>query len=400
MSSDIIAFIPVRGGSKSIPLKNIKLLAGKPLVCHVIDAALAATIIDKIVISTDSEDICSVIRSVYTNNERIEIYNRSEENASDTASTESAMLEYAFGKEFDHIILIQATSPLLTTAVLDDAIRHYFKNSAGGLLSVVRQKRFIWYEGPDKNGHPQNYQILKRPRRQDFDGFLVENGAFYITSRKLLLENGCRISEPIFLWEMPEHTYFELDEPGDWTIIEGLYEQIHSPKTDSINEIAAGIKLFLTDVDGVLTDAGMYYTETGDEIKKFNTRDGKAFELLRNHGILTGIITAENTTIVKRRAEKIKSDFLFQGVKDKVAVLKKIMQETGFKENEVAYIGDDLNDIGILKCIKLSACPANAVKAVKRLSRVVCNQKGGDGCVREFAELILKAKNLNTTDEV
>ncbi len=152
------------------------------------------------------------------------------------------------------------------------------------------------------------------------------------------------------------------------------------------------IKLFLTDVDGVLTDGSMYYTESGDEIKRFHTHDGMAFELLRNAGIKTGIITSENTQIVARRAAKIKADYLFQGKRDggKLAVAQQICTERGISLSEVAYIGDDINCLDLLQAVGMAACPANAVAVIKNLpSIILLEKKGGDGAVREFVELIL-----------
>lgn len=384
----IIGFIPVRGGSKSIPYKNIKLLAGKPLVCHVIDAALGATLINKVVVATDAEYIKELILNYYPNNSRVEVYDRDPLNATDTASTESVMLEYAnVNQDFNQLVLIQATSPLIKSHDLHGALEKYLQHKeAGGLLSVVRQKRFIWEEKSNGEVQAKNYDFQNRPRRQDFEGYLVENGAFYITSRQLLLQNQCRISNPVIHWEMLEESYVELDEPHDWLFVEQLIKNKLKP---SIKGAPEEIKLFLTDVDGVLTDAGMYYSENGDEQKKFNTRDGKAFELLRNAGIKTGIITAENTKIVERRAAKIKADYLYQGVVNKVEILNEILAKTGFKASEVAYIGDDLNDVGIIGLVGLSACPQDAVEDVRQQVNKVLNTKGGAGCVREFAELIL-----------
>jgi 3-deoxy-D-manno-octulosonate 8-phosphate phosphatase (KDO 8-P phosphatase) len=153
------------------------------------------------------------------------------------------------------------------------------------------------------------------------------------------------------------------------------------------------IKLFLTDVDGVLTDGGMYYTESGDEFKKFNTRDGIGFELLRKAGIKTGIITSENTQIVARRAAKIKADYLYQGQRDggKLAAALAICEQEGISLREVAYIGDDLNCIGLLEKAGMAACPADAVAEVKAVPGIkMLYKKGGEGCVREFVELILE----------
>lgn len=152
------------------------------------------------------------------------------------------------------------------------------------------------------------------------------------------------------------------------------------------------IKLFLTDVDGVLTDGSMYYTESGDEFKRFHTHDGMAFELLRNAGIKTGIVTSENTQIVARRAAKIKADYLFQGKRDggKLAVAQKICAEMGISLAETAYVGDDLNCLDLLRAVGIAACPANAVSAIKNLPGIILLEKrGGDGAVREFVDLLL-----------
>lgn len=151
------------------------------------------------------------------------------------------------------------------------------------------------------------------------------------------------------------------------------------------------IKLFATDVDGVLTDAGMYYTENGDELKKFNTRDGKGIELLRNKGIKTAILTSEDTKIVQARAKKLQINHVYQGVKDKLTVLKKILHEEGLSLNEVAYIGDDINDIETLQAVGLKACPKDAVHKVKKVKGIkILKTKGGEGAVREFCEMILE----------
>lgn len=137
------------------------------------------------------------------------------------------------------------------------------------------------------------------------------------------------------------------------------------------------IKLFLTDVDGVLTDGSMYYSESGDEIKRFHTHDGMAFELLRNAGIKTGIVTSENTQIVARRAAKIKADYLFQGKRDggKLAVAQQICIEMEISLAEVAYIGDDINCLDLLQAVGMAACPANAVSIVKNLPSIILLEK-------------------------
>lgn len=155
------------------------------------------------------------------------------------------------------------------------------------------------------------------------------------------------------------------------------------------------IRVFLTDVDGVLTDAGMYYTESGDEFKKFNTHDGMAFSLLRERGIKTGILTSENTRIVEQRAQKLKTDYLYQNVRGegKLAAAKEICIKENIDLREVAYIGDDLNCIPLLLEVGIAACPLNAVKAVQDIPGIIqLPVKGGDGAVRAFVDLLLTTK--------
>jgi len=218
---NIVAFIPIRGGSKAIPLKNIKEIAGKPLAFWSIEAALNCSLVNKVVVSTDSDLIKETIRRIKS--PKLEIIGRSKKTATDSASTESAMLEFAENHDFNHIILIQATSPLLETSDLEKGIRKYFHNKYKSLLSVVRQKVFIWKE-KESGAESVNYSPFKRPLKEEWKGFFVENGAFYITSRDRLMKTKCRISGRIGIYEMPKETYFELDEPSDWVIIERFLE--------------------------------------------------------------------------------------------------------------------------------------------------------------------------------
>lgn len=376
-----VAFIPVRGGSKSIPLKNIKIIAGKPLVFWTIRAAVECPYIDLVYVATDNEVIKNKVLEFRF--DKVKVIGRSEQSATDTASTESAMLEFVAEYEFDSICLIQATSPLLTS---EDLTRGFSSlKEVDSVLSVVRQKRFIWKQNIDC-AEPLNYDYNSRPRRQEFEGFLVENGAFYITSRECLLSSKCRISGKIKTVEMPEETYFEVDEPGDWVIIENLLKT-----RNKVNKSIRKIKMFLSDCDGTLTDGGMYYTAEGDMMKKFNTRDGVGLRLLKEQGIVTGIITGENSEIVKKRGEKIGVDEVVIGVENKVDIVRRLCQKYGITMEEVAYIGDDLNDLELLKNVGLAICPSNSVQQVKEFATYVTKLPGGKGAVREASEFLISS---------
>lgn len=379
----VTAFIPVRGGSKSIPLKNIKPFCGKPLVCWNIEALENCPEVDEVIVATDSDEIWNTVES--RNYRKTTLYRRSAENACDTASTESVMLEYinyAHPTEDSVFILVQATSPLTETKHFTKALQMYAQGGCDSIITCVRNYRFFWNE----DGTSMNYDYMNRPRRQNFKGMLMENGAFYINTVGNILSNGNRLGGKIGIYEMPEYTATEIDEPDDWIILENLMRKhVLSHQAETRPEI----KLFISDIDGTLTDGGMYYSENGDEQKKFNTRDGMGFGLLRQAGIKTAIITSENRQLNQRRADKLRIDYLVQGKREggKLAAAQAICGELGITLREVAYIGDDINCMDLLSAVGLAACPADAHQSIKAIPNIwVMSRKGGEGCVREFIE--------------
>ncbi|MBP1618556.1 MAG: 3-deoxy-D-manno-octulosonate 8-phosphate phosphatase, YrbI family [Bacteroidetes bacterium] len=384
-----IAFIPVRGGSKSIPLKNIKVICGKPLVYWCASALQKSAKVDEIIIATDSDEIEKTVNSFGFS--KLKVYRRSNDNSTDTASTESVMLEYIEKNRImrDSVfMLVQATSPLTQAKHFDEALSLYESRMYDSILTCVRNYRFFW----NADGTSKNYNYKHRPRRQDFDGELMENGAFYINKTGNIVDSGNRLSGKIGIYEMPSYMAVEIDEPEDWAVMEGLIR-----KHIVAEESKSNIMLVLSDVDGVLTDAGMYYSETGDELKKFNTHDGMGFQLLRNAGFKTGIITSENTKIVENRARKLKVDYLHQGKnhEGKLSIVQNICNKDGYSLQEIAYIGDDVNCLELLSAVGFAACPSDAVQKIKSIPGIhILSAKGGEGVFREFAEKIILEKGI------
>ncbi len=376
----VIAFIAARGGSKSIIKKNIKLFCGKPLIYWSLQE-LQDSNVNEIIVSTDCDEIKSLVISFQLS--KVIVFDRNKDNALDVSSTESAILEY-----INHVnvndnnifMLVQLTSPFTKALDFNNGIKLFAEYDS--VLSCSESKRFLW-----KDGKPLNYDIYNRPRRQDFEGELMENGAFYISSVLNIKSSSNRISGNIGIYKMPAYTSVEIDEEEDWIVAESLMKRfiIKDQRIDF-----SKIKIFLSDVDGVLTDAGMYYTENGDEIKKFCTYDGMGFQLLQKSGIKVGILTSEKRKLNRNRANKLGLDFDFHGAQNKLEIVKDLCKKEHISIDEVAYIGDDINCYELLSNVGIAACPNNAVLKVKSIPNIVkLNRNGGDGVVREFVELFL-----------
>lgn len=211
-----VAFIPVRQGSKSIINKNIRDLNSKPLIYWTVMAAQVSNL-DKVFVSTDGDTIKNTVEQFGFS--KVEVIKRSPETVTDTATSESALLEFCRNYEFDNVVFLQATSPLTTAIDINGALDKYLNSDKKSLISAVKRFQFIW----GTNGNPLNYNPQTRPRRQDWNGYYIENGAFYISSREEILKSNCRITPPVDFWEMPEKTLFEVDEPEDIAIIENLF---------------------------------------------------------------------------------------------------------------------------------------------------------------------------------
>ncbi len=209
----IVSLVPLRGGSKSIPGKNIKEIAGKPLCFWVLQAVAGSKYIDEVWVSTEDEKIKEAVLSFGL---KVRVIDRPQEFAKDSSSTEQAVLHFAENVSFDILNLIQATSPATESADLDKAIEQFFAEKDDSLLAGVLYKKFFW----TPEGKPLNYDFMKRPMRQDFAGVVHENGAFYLTKKDILLKNKNRLGGKIGIFLLPEEKAIDIDEPADWPVAE------------------------------------------------------------------------------------------------------------------------------------------------------------------------------------
>ncbi|MEZ4704626.1 MAG: N-acylneuraminate cytidylyltransferase [Bdellovibrionota bacterium] len=378
-----VALIPMRGGSKSIPKKNIKSIAGKPLFWWATSAALDSAVFDHIYVSTDSPEIETCVHHFF--GESVTTIRRDASLATDEASTESVMLDFASKIAFETITLIQVTSPLVQASDFRKAHQTFKANHLDSLLTATEFKRFLW----SRDAVPINYDPKKRPRRQDFTPYMLENGAFYITKKEILETYKSRLAGQIGIHKMREESSVEIDEPQDWEMLENLL--LKQKTLPNLKDI----KCLMVDVDGTLTDGGMYYSAEGEVMKKFVTKDAQGMNLLESKGIQVCVITAESSSSVHARMKKIGIKHYFHGIKNKKSVVDQWLkdQPEDMTWKDIAYIGDDLGDLECLQHAGQSFCPADADPIIKK-NAYTLSSKGGEGAVRELCNLILEAQDL------
>lgn len=381
MPERVVALLPLRGGSRGIPGKNIKEMAGRPLCYWTLAAAANCPSIDAVYVSTDSTEIAAVATSLGLG---VQVVNRPAEFATDTASTESVMLHFASVVPFDLLVLMQATSPLLTSDDLTGAIEQFQQQDLDSMLSAVRVKRFFW--APD--GTALNYNPAARPRRQDFAGTFMENGAFYLTQRHILEQERCRLGGKMAVFEMPEDTAVELDAPEDWAIVE---QALLARQRRDLRERARGLRLVCVDVDGTLTDGGMYYSPEGEALKRFDTRDARGLHDLIEHGLEVVVMTTEDSLVAEARCRKLGIP-CYRGVSDKRQLLQKLCAERDLPTTRAVMIGDDVNDLPAMQVAGLSCCPADAQPEIRQQAAYVAKANAGHGAVREIARFLLELR--------
>lgn len=376
------AIIPLRKDSKGIPGKNKKKMLGRPLFSWVLAEAIFSNL-DAVYVFTDDNEIIDFIHKEYHWTSKVKALLRSDDNATDTASTESAMVEFAgqINYDFDVLCLLQATSPLTTAADINAGLAKIENEKYDAALTVVNTHRFSW--NPD--GTPQNYDVFNRPRRQDFEGLLIENGAVYATTKEAFVSSKNRVSGSIGLVKMPETSLVEIDNQTDWDIVEKLLTARLKKKKEHRR-----IEYLVLDVDGVFTDGCVYYNAEGEMAKKFDMRDGMGLEILRQNQVEVIVMTSENSPLVAQRMKKLQIENTFLGVKDKYAFLQHFVKERNTAFSALAYIGDDVNDLANICSVGWSFAPANATTIVKQNADYVLTHTSGAGAIREACEWIMK----------
>ena len=386
-SRRIMALIPARGGSKGIPRKNLAPLAGKPLLAHTVSQALATPEIERVVVSTDDDEIARTAEELGA-----EVVRRPAELASDEAASEPALvhaldtLRDDGGYEPELVVFLQATSPLRRAGDIARAIETLDAEDADSLFSACPVHGFVWRRrGPELEA--LTYDPGARPRRQDVGEDLVENGSIYVFKPWVLRRHGNRLGGRIAVYPMDPLDSFQVDEPADLELFERLL-LLPRDRGRAVPDLSA-IRLLVLDFDGVLTDDRVTVDETGREAVVCSRSDGFGLEMLRRmSGVEVAVLSKETNPVVAARCRKLGLT-CHQGYDDKLPQLERMAAERGLEPSQVAYVGNDLNDLEPMGWCGVAIAVADARAEVLAAADFVTRQRGGRGAVREVCDLLV-----------
>lgn len=384
----VICIIPARGGSKRIERKNVAPLLGSPLVWHTVRQAVHCPMINEVWVSTDDDEIAQAAE-----NAGARIAWRSEELSGDKATSESALLEvldHRLSKGLSDpelVVFLQCTSPIRGEDDLANAIGQLRADGADSLLSVTENKRFLWKRTPDGSAQSINYDFNHRKREQDFDADFQENGSIYITRTALLRSTSNRLGGKISLYVMDYWTGFQVDEPEDMKLIEWIMTWAQAEKVQKVS-LPEPLELVVFDFDGVMTDDCAYVDENGRESVRVSRSDGMGVELLRKAGVRMLVLSKEQNPVVSARCKKLQIE-VAQSVEAKHQHLETYLHKHGIEKENVVYVGNDINDLECMSSVGCAVAVQDAHPRILSVADVRLNKCGGDGAVRELAELIL-----------
>ena len=439
---NVLAIIPARGGSKGIVRKNLRLVAGDPLLVHSIVHAKQCAAVGRVVISTDDGEIGAVARQVGA-----EVIQRPAEISGDKAPSESALihvldyLKERQGYEPDLVVFLQATSPIRSVDDIERAIETLKHEGADSLFSACRVEGFTW-RLIGGSVAPVNYDPVKRPLRQDLrEEIWEENGSLYIFKPWVLRRFNSRLGGRIVMHKMERLASFQIDEPADLELLQHLMafntakggnlkpevpgQQREFQPSGLISQASAlnrpsglwfhpsalkQIRLLVLDFDGVMTDNRVLVAEDGHEAVLCSREDGLGLEMLRKAGCVeVAVISKEKNPVVAARCRKLGIECI-QGCDDKLAALKKRAESGNLKPekdatddtsglrshpsalaSQIAYVGNDINDLACLRWVGLPIAVADAAPEVLAAAKQVTSKPGGHGAVREICDLLLRA---------
>ena len=385
---NIVAIIPARGGSKGIPKKNIINFCGKPLISWTIEEVLGSKLINDIYVSSDADDILEISK-----NYGAKVVKRPKTIARDNSTSEEA-LKHAIAfirrkvkEKIDIIVFCQATSPLRTSKDIDNAIKYFISIQADSLFSaVILESLYTWRKQKGKL-ISLSYDYKNRVRRQERLPLYLENGSIYIFKPEVLVKYNNRLGGKISMYIMDHWKSFDIDTIEDIEACEYFMRKNILSKQPRINK--KNIQLIVYDFDGVMTNNKVIVSEDGRESIIANRSDGLGVELLKKKGIKQIILSTESNDVVSARAKKLDLTVIY-ACKDKKNILKRYCKKMKYDLSNVAYVGNDINDLDAMKMVGYPIAPADAHIEIKKISKIITKTMGGDGVIRELLDIFME----------
>jgi YrbI family 3-deoxy-D-manno-octulosonate 8-phosphate phosphatase len=386
----VVAIIPARGGSKGVPGKNLRRVGGVPLIVRAVDAARSSRLVDRVIVTTDDPRIAAAARSAGA-----QIVDRPAWLSGDQASSDSALLHALdqLGGDPEVLVFIQATSPFVNAAEFDEAIERVRSGWEDVVFSANETYAYLW-QLSDIGATGVNHEASMRLRRQDREPHYQETGAFYVMRTAGFREAGFRFFGRVGVTVVDGRTAIEIDSQDELELANAL-----APLLDpSLDGRTITVDAVVTDFDGVHTDDRVLVGADGSEFVTTSRADGLGVQLLRECGIPVLILSAETNPVVAARAAKLRVDVL-QGITDKAAALEAWADAKGIELDRVAYLGNDINDLGCLELVGWPIAVPGAVPEVIAAARVVLETPGGYGAVRELADRVARPQRSHTQEE-
>ncbi|RZF61190.1 acylneuraminate cytidylyltransferase [Sphingomonas populi] len=378
-----LAIIPARGGSKGIPRKNVLPLGGTPLIAHTIYAACAASRVSRVVVSTDDDEIASVAL-----HHGAEVVRRPAELATDTASSEAALLHTLDvlradeGYEPDLLVFLQCTSPLTAPEDIDGTIAALIDAHADSALAVTTFHYFLWAEdeaGAHGINHDKSVRLMRQQRTPEY----LETGAVYVMKTAGFRAARHRFFGKTVLFDTPVERRLEIDEPEDFRIAEERIARL----TARAPGLPTRVSALVMDFDGVLTDDRVFVSESGEESVVCSRRDGMGIERLRAAGLPMLVISKETNPVVAARCRKLRLPY-HHGIEGKLAVLQTWLAENAIDPAGTVYVGNDVNDLECMAAVGCAVAPQDAHPRALAAAALVLDADGGRGAIRLLADLL------------
>ena len=383
-NGEVVAIIPARGGSQGVPRKNLRRVGGVPLLARAITSAREASRIDRVVVSTDDAEIAAVAREWGAG-----VVDRPAAISGGTASSESALLHAldVLGTADGVLVLIQATSPFIDPVDLDAAVERVVDGDADSLFSAVESWGFVWRDGVGPDGRRGavgvNHDPRVRPRRQDREPEYLETGAFYVMDVAGFREARHRFFGRVGIAVVPEHSAIEIDTELQLAMSSAL-----APLVSPVGPL--DVDAVVTDFDGVHTDDHALVDQDGRELVSVSREDGMGVALLREAGVPLLILSTETNPVATARARRLGVDVV-PGLGGKAPALAAWAEREGVPLDRVAYLGNDVDDLGCFELVGWPIVVPDAHPLVLAAARIILSRPGGDGAVRELTERVLQS---------